>query len=117
VIGPYSNDNLGNGDEINLYDASGDLVDRLTYGSNPRSDGTSAVPTSLSVIGANDIAGWVLSQNGVAGAYAALGGDIGSPGYSPFASTVPLPATAWLLISGFGALAPALRRRKEAAVA
>ncbi len=114
VIGPYSNDNLGNGDEINLYDAQGNLVDRLTYGSNPRSDGTSAVPTSASVIGQNNINGWTLSQVGVAGAYSALGGDVGSPGYSPFApAPVPLPAAAWLLMSGLGALAPALRRRKQ----
>jgi len=109
VIGPYSNDNLGNGDEINLYDNSGNLIDRLTYGSDPRTDGVSAVPTSASVIGANNIAGWILSQNGVNGAYAALGGDIGSPGYSSFAP-VPLPAAAWLLLSGFGAFG--LRRRK-----
>jgi hypothetical protein len=115
VIGPYSNDNLGNGDEINLYDAAGNLVDRLTYGSNPRSDGISAVPTSASVIGTNDISGWTLSQDGVAGAYRALGGDIGSPGFSPFApSPVPLPAAAWLLMSGLSAFAPALRRRKVA---
>ncbi len=112
VIGPYSNDNLGNGDEINLYDNSGNLIDRLTYGSDPRTDGISAVPTSASVIGANNISGWVLSQNGVNGAYAALGGDIGSPGYSSFAP-VPLPAAAWLLLSGFGAFG--LRRRKEVA--
>ncbi len=111
VIGPYSNDNLGNGDEINLYDNSGNLIDRLTYGSDPRTDGVSAVPTSASVIGANNIAGWILSQNGVNGAYAALGGDIGSPGYSSFAP-VPLPAAAWLLLSGFGAFG--LRRRKSA---
>jgi predicted extracellular nuclease len=109
VIGPYSNDNLGNGDEINLYDNTGSLIDRLTYGSDPRTDGVSAVPTSASVIGANNIAGWILSQNGVDGAYAALGGDIGSPGYSSFAP-VPLPAAAWLLLSGFGAFG--LRRRK-----
>jgi lamin tail-like protein len=115
VIGPYSNDNLGNGDEINLYDAQGNLVDRLTYGSNPRSDGISAVPTSASVIGQNDIGGWTLSQDGVAGAYRALGGDIGSPGFTPFApSPVPLPAAAWLLMSGLSAFAPALRRRKAA---
>jgi hypothetical protein len=116
VIGPYSNDNLGNGDEINLYDNNGNLVDRLTYGSNPRSDGISAVPNSLAVVGTNSISGWSLSQVGVGGAYRALGGDIGSPGFTPLAA-VPLPAAAWLLMSGFGALAPALRRRKEAQAA
>ncbi len=115
VIGPYSNDNLGNGDEINLYDAQGNVVDRLTYGSNPRSDGTSAVPNSLAVVGTNNINGWSLSQDGVGGAYRALGGDIGSPGFSPLAT--PLPAAAWLLMSGLGALAPGLRRRKQALAA
>ena len=112
VIGPYSNDNLGNGDEINLYDNNGNLIDRLTYGSDPRTDGVSAVPTSLSVVGANNIAGWVLSQDGVNGAYAALGGDIGSPGYSSLAP-VPLPAAGLLLLSGFGVFG--LRRRKDVA--
>jgi predicted extracellular nuclease len=115
VIGPYTNDNLGRSDEINLYDASGNLVDRLTYndatGQGPRTQGVSGVPVSASVIGTNNAAGWVLSQVGVDGAYASTGGDIGSPGYYP--STVPLPAAGWLLISGASLLAPALRRRKQ----
>ena len=32
VIGPYTN--LGRADEINIYDANDELVDRLTYGDN-----------------------------------------------------------------------------------
>lgn len=116
VIGPYGNDNLGRSDQINLYDANGNLVDQLTYddssGKGPRTQGVSGVPGSASVIGTNDAAGWVLSQAGVNGAYASSGGDIGSPGFYP--STVPLPAAAWLFMSGAGLLAPVLRRRQQA---
>ena len=31
IVGGYTNDNLGRADEINLYDSSGNLIDRLTY--------------------------------------------------------------------------------------
>ncbi len=114
-----SSDNLGKTDTIYLYDASGDIVDELAYGTTgPRTDGAAAVPDSASVIGTNNSAGWELLTAGQDGAIRANGtGDIGSPGFSSFApSPVPLPAAAWMLLSGLGALAPALRRRKQAAV-
>ncbi len=113
-----SKDNLGKTDSIYLFDdvnGTEQIVDLLNYGTTgPRTDGVAAVPGSASVIGTNNSAGWVLLTAGQDGAIQANGdGDVGSPGYSSFASPVPLPAAAWLLMSGLGALAPALRRRKQ----
>jgi hypothetical protein len=117
VVQENSSDNLGRSDTINLFDGT-NLVDQLTYndqaGEGPRTDGVAAVPGSASAIGVNDAAGWVLTQVGVNHGIRANGtGDIGSPGFSAFAP-VPLPAAAWLLMSGLGALAPTLRGRKQA---
>lgn len=109
-------DNLGSADSIYLFDGS-NVVDLLTYGSGsgPKTSGVAAVPGSASVIGTNDWAGWVLLTSGKDGAITA-DGDVASPGYSSFAATpVPVPAAAWLLVSGMGALAPVVRRRKQAA--
>ncbi len=111
-------DDLGKSDTIYLYDQNGNIVDELAYGSSgPRTDGAAAVPDSLSVIGTNNSAGWELLTAGQDGAIRANGtGDVGSPGFSAFApSPVPLPAAVWLLMSGLGAVAPSLRRRKQAA--
>jgi hypothetical protein len=89
--------NLGRDDEINLYNASETLVDRLTYGDDtlggPRANGVSAI-VSPSHYGQNDITDWTLSVNGVLGAHTSLDGDIGSPGVNP----TPEPAT-WLAMS------------------
>ena len=109
-------DNLGSADSIYLFDGN-NVVDLLTYGTGtgPKASGAAAVPGSASVIGTNNWSGWVLLQAGQPGVVTA-GGDIGSPGYSAFAATpVPLPAAAWLLVSGIGALSPMVRRRKQAA--
>lgn len=88
VIGGNATDNLGRGDEINLYDATQALVDRLTYGDNvagvggPRTQAVSAWP-SAAALGQNQITGWTLSAVGNAeGAQASAGGDIASPGRS-----------------------------------
>jgi hypothetical protein len=89
VIGGNSQ-NLGRSDEINIYDNSGTLIDRLTYndqGSSPqggpRTDVNSAwVPASA--MGNNTHINWVLSSVGdVEGSFAASsGGFTGSPGKS-----------------------------------
>jgi predicted extracellular nuclease len=91
VIGGNATDNLGRGDEINLYDASQALVDRLTYGDNvvgvggPRTQNVSAWP-SAAALGANQITGWTLSAAGNAeSAQASVGGDVASPGRSAHA--------------------------------
>jgi hypothetical protein len=89
VIGGITTDNLGRSDEINLYDASNALVDRLTYNDQgsgsvkgPRTDTKSAWP-SAAALGANNASLWTLSSSGDSEAsYASTGGDIGSPGKS-----------------------------------
>ncbi|MEJ1965901.1 MAG: lamin tail domain-containing protein [Gammaproteobacteria bacterium] len=112
--------NLGRADEINLYDAAGQLADRLTYNDQgsgaadgPRTQRTSARPGSLAAIGANSASLWVLSAlNDVEGSYRSTVGsgetsELGSPGTTSFAPTpapVPLPAAAWLLLSGLGVI-------------
>jgi predicted extracellular nuclease len=115
VLGGVTN-NLGRNDEINLYDASNVLVDRLTYGDQTysgtiRTQNASGNPVNLAALGTNDSTKWVLASVGdVYGSYASANGDIGNPGINPVAP-VPVPAAAWLLGSGLIGLA-GMRRRK-----
>ena len=81
VIGG-NNQNLGNGDEINVYDASNSLIDRLTYGNsgNVITNGTSAWPATAN-LSATTAASWQLSVVGDAQqSYAATAGNIANPG-------------------------------------
>lgn len=109
VIGNVTH-NLGRADEINIFDAGANLIDRLTYGDQAfpgtiRTQGRSGNPGNPGIIGANDIASWVLSFVGDDfGSYASSNGDIGNPG-----AFIPSPGTGALL--GLGGLV-ALRRRR-----
>lgn len=85
-LGLGNGNNLGRNDEINIYDAAGELVDRLTYGDEDfpgsiRTQNASGwVP--LESLGKNDPYAWVLATVGDAqGSYASAGGDIGNLGY------------------------------------
>ena len=101
--------NLGNGDEVNIYDATNTLIDRLTYGTDPRSQNVS-VNTTPANYGLNNYGPgtWFLSAAGDAlGSSASSGNDVGNPGVA----AVPEPGSLALL--GLGALA-ALRRRRQA---
>ena len=77
---------LGNGDEINVFDGSGELVDHLAYPGDKRTDGVSAwIPEGS--LGTNDAASAVSSAIGdQEGSWAAADGAIGSPGLSSLGS-------------------------------
>ncbi len=99
VVGHLSQ-GLGRGDEINLYDASNALVDRLTYddeGSGtvdaPRTKDASAW-VSVAALGNNTANQWTLSTVGDAeSSVASTGGDIGSPSKSTHATVSYDPCT------------------------
>ena len=85
LLGATAGNNLGRNDEINLYDAMGNLVDRLTYGdqSFPGSIRTqnNSGQTAPENLGLNDALLWGLSAPGdVYGSYAATTGEHGTPG-------------------------------------
>lgn len=94
LLGGYTN-NLGRNDEINIYDAKGDLVDRLTYGDEtfPGTIRTQEFSGWVQPTGidpdtiVNDITQWVLSSVGDGeDSVASAGGAVGSPGRSTRAS-------------------------------
>lgn len=93
-----STTNLGRADEINLYDASNNLVDRLTYGDQAfpgtiRTTGKSGY-VSAAGLGANNPAAWALSALADGeGSFKSAGGDIGSPGKSTRATVAYNPCT------------------------
>ncbi len=88
VTGPYTN-NLGRADQVNIFDADDQLVDRLTYGDN-QAQFAGSIRTqnasgwvSADGLGADDVFDWTLSTTGgdPEGSWAA-GGAVGSPGVS-----------------------------------
>jgi predicted extracellular nuclease len=100
--------NLGRNDEINLFDASNALVDRLTYGDQNYA-GTIRTQLKSGNIPAADYGydvvqtTWALAAVGDAfGSWASTRGEVGSPGVAP------LPEPAALALLTLGAL---LRRR------
>jgi predicted extracellular nuclease len=103
--------NLGRGDEINIYDQSAMLVDRLTYDDvaslGPRTQEFSGnIP--LADLGTNNANAALLSASGDSfGSWLGAGGSVANPGlYTP----VPEPATMTALALGAAAL---IRRRRR----
>jgi Lamin Tail Domain/Secretion system C-terminal sorting domain len=89
IIGGNTN-NLGRSDEINIYDNTNTLIDRLTYNDATGGPRTVAVSgwTQRANLGANTITTWVLSAvNDTQFSWTATGGEIGSPG--GYFKTVP----------------------------
>lgn len=109
VAGGNTN-NLGRADEINIYDALNNLIDRLTYDDQtiggPRTQGFSG-NIKLANLGANAANLALISSVGDAyNSYMSSSGDVGNPGtYSD------IPAPGVLALAGLGALVSGRRRR------
>lgn len=109
IFGPNANSNLGRNDQINLYNALGNLVDQLSFGDQTY-PGTPRTQNRSCNIPAADYgfvvaqATWVLSGDGDEfGSWVSTGFDVGTPGY-----VVPVPSSLAL----FGAGGLLLRRRR-----
>jgi predicted extracellular nuclease len=91
--------NLGRSDEINLFDAADNLVDRLTYndqvGQGPRTQNTSCNIPASDYVHTVAQSTWILAAVGDSyGSWASSRGEIGSPGI------VPEPGTLAILLVG-----------------
>ncbi len=107
--------NLGKSDEINLFNAADDLIDRLTYtndGENPITKDISGNPTTTAALGANDASQWVLSAVGDRfGSYTAGATPfIANPGR--YVDAVPEPSTIVLLLAATALCAIRFRRNR-----
>jgi len=85
VLGLMSSANLGRNDQINIYDAGGQLVDVLTFGDESfvgsiRTDSVAGEPCH-DTLGMDDCYAWSLAAAGDAwGSVTSTGGDLGNPG-------------------------------------
>jgi predicted extracellular nuclease len=108
--------NFGRNDEINVFDASDSLADRLNYGDNAddtlgsiRTQDISGNPISPAALGSNDVFQWLLSSPGDRfGSYASLNGFVGNPG--TYVDAVPEPTALVLLMTAVAAVL-AIRKR------
>jgi predicted extracellular nuclease len=104
ILSGYVN-NLGRGDEINIYDAEGGLVDRLTFEDDGEAGGPKTQNVSGNItkdnLGRNRANNAVLSFIGDSyGSRTSSGGDLANPGRYH----VPEPTSMILLALGMGAL-------------
>jgi hypothetical protein len=118
VLGGYAN-NIGRGDEINLFNGSGNLVDRLAYGDQVlagtiRAQTAAGTPVSVAALAPQTVmpGQWVLSATTDGyGSVMAASGDVGNPGQFILAA-VPEPETYAMLLAGLGIVGAVARRRR-----
>lgn len=105
--------NLGRNDEINIYDPSNALVDRLTFGDqniagSPRTQNASGNPKTLGALGANNALLWQLAvANDKYESFTGAASNVGSPGKFVF---IPEPAA--LSLAAMAAAVFAVRNRR-----
>ncbi len=121
-IGSYTASGISfsaSGDGVGLFDNASTPVLQayVSFGATTATGGTVD-----NAAGINDVTGvaslvTARSVSGTNGAFLSAGNQIGSPGTIGAASVapVPLPAAAWLLLSGLGSLGAAARRRRQTA--
>lgn len=119
VLGGYTN-NIGRADEINIYDGSGSLIDRLAYGDQTfpgtiRTQNSSGNPGTFAALGANNVSPWVLSSLAdLFGSYASANNDLGNPGvFAP----VPEAETYAMMLAGLVIVGLVSRRRRRGSAA
>lgn len=121
IIGGYTN-NLGRADQINIFDATGAVIDSLSYddqnyAGTVRTQYASGTATSAAALSGATVtaSAWVLSSVGDSyGSIASSTGDIGNPGHFVFAP-VPEASTVAMMLAGLGLLGAAARRTRRAA--
>jgi len=124
-VGTYQGSGIGlgtGGDALNIFNASGVLQTKVTFGASP---GSAPFKTFDNTVGLNNTAVSLLSAVGVHGAFVAASGtnEIGSPGYSepgnlvvtevaPWGSGNSPPAVDWFEITNKGARAVSMANWK-----
>lgn len=117
VYGPNSNSNLGRSDAINIYDASGSLVDSLTYddqpGKGPRTQCKSCTMPSSDLGLTSASLSWTLASVGDAyGSWASTASDLGNPG-TYYGAPVPEPASLLAILTGLTGICGFTSRRRK----
>jgi hypothetical protein len=111
-IGNYTGSGVGlstSGDAVNVFDASGALQAKVTFGASP---GATPLQTFDNAAGLDNTAIGQLSSAGLNGAFlSADGGEVGSPG--TVAAAVPEPQAYALMLAGLGLLGGAVARRRR----
>ncbi len=111
TLGNYGGSGVGlsqTSDAVNIFNASGSLIANVSFNTSPATGGTFD-----NTAGLNNVTLAQASVAGVNGAFVSLSGsEIGSPGVGANVAPVPLPAAAWLMLAGLGAVGPFARKKR-----